>query len=144
MTGAIRYRNAVIEDVPGASWTVAWGWRNSGAQYVSVTRACPDYTSDELRRAVWDALVAEVFGKCSRCGAVAGTDRELKTASADQRVFLGGCPVPHRAGCPCSNGRIQALDRRDSPDGLGTPLDMSEASQNVLAEFLNTMAEAFR
>lgn len=136
MNGAIRYRGVVIEDVPGAPWTVGYGWRDDGVLHFAVIRACPDYVSDELCLACWDTLVASVTGACDLCGAVAPTPPEVKTAPSDCRGYTGRCLMVHRPGCPCSDARLEELDRRDSPDGLGTPPDYSERSQDVLAAFL--------
>jgi hypothetical protein len=141
VNGAIRYRGIVIEDVPGAPWTVGYGWRDSGVLNFAVIRASPGYCSDELRLACWDSLVASVQGVCDLCGAVASTPPELKTAPPDARGFAGRCLLIHRDGCLCSDERLEELDRRDSPDGLGTPTDFSEESQNTLAAFLTVAME---
>lgn len=135
MNNPIRYRGAVVEDVPGAPWMVAYGRRDSGRAHFALMRACPGYASDELRLACWDSLVADVFGVCDLCGAVAAIPPELKVASPDQS-FVTSVPMPHRDDCPCACERLQVLDRRDSPDGLGTAADLSDEAAAAINRFL--------
>ncbi|GAA2034578.1 hypothetical protein GCM10009839_38890 [Catenulispora yoronensis] len=142
MTGPIRYRGVVIEDVPGAPWMVAYGWRDNVNRHFAVMRACPSYSSDELRLACWDSLVATVYGTCDLCGAVASTPAEAKVEPSDGSGFTGRCLLAHRDGCSCSDERLEDLDRRDSPDGQGTPPDYSDQSVDVLAAFLTMATEA--
>lgn len=114
---------------------VAYGRRDNGRAHFALMRACPGYASDELRLACWDSLVADVFGVCDLCGVVAATPPELKVASPDQN-FVASVPMLHRDDCPCAGERLQALDRRDSPDGLGTNANFSDAAAAAINRFL--------
>lgn len=136
MNHPMRYRGTIVEDVPGAPWMAAWGWRNDGAKHFALMRALPDYSSDELRLACLDSLVAEVFGVCDLCDAVASTPPELKTAPPGQQ-FLSMVPLPHCDDCPCGDEQLRRLDVRDSPDGLGTPTDFSEQATDAVAAWVN-------
>lgn len=136
MNYAMRYRGVVVEDVPGAPWMAAWGWRGAGHKHFALMRALPGYASDELRLACLDSLVADVFGVCDLCGAVAPTPPQMKTAPPGENT-LSFVPLPHRDGCPCADDQLRWLDIRDSPDGFGTPADFSEESTDALAAYVN-------
>lgn len=139
----IRYRGVVIERIPDAPWLAAYGRRDSSRVHFALLRACPDYASDELLLASWDSLVADVFGTCDLCGAIAPTPPELKVASPDQS-FVTAAPMPHRDDCPCAGERLQALDRRDSPDGLGTDADLSDQAAAAINRFLTVAMAPLR
>jgi hypothetical protein len=143
VNGAARYRGITIEPVPDAPWLVGYGWRHAGILHYAVIRACPDYSSDELRTACWNTLVASVMGECDLCGAVAPIPAELKTAPAGIRGWGGQDPLTHRDGCPCSGECLDALDQRDSPDGQGAPMDFSEESRHALVVFVNAVMERY-
>lgn len=141
MNNPIRYRGTVIEDVPGAPWTFAYGWPEANRLNFAVRPVIPDYASDELRFACWNYLAASVFGACHLCEAAASTLPAVKTAGPGVHSFVSDTLVRHEDWCPCSNDRIGELDRRDSPDGLGTPADWSEESTDALMAFLRTAVE---
>jgi hypothetical protein len=122
-----------IEQVPGAPWLVAY---DLAAGHVAVAPARPAYISDELRAAWRDHLIASVNRRCHHCDCVASMSAMEKTAPRDGRGFVGRDSLPHDRDCPCSDERLEELERRDSPDGSIAPADVSDASADALIDYL--------
>lgn len=121
-----------VDQVGDLRWVVA---HHPDSPEVVVAPALPPYASPELAEAWRDRLTAVVNRSCHRCGVVAYTPPEMKTAPPGAS-FAGGSRVVHEDGCVCTGESLDALELACSPFDIMEEPDLSEDTLEFLGAYL--------